>query len=316
MNSETARDSNAASPKDRTHSLKLTLAFCCIYFIWGSTFLGIRFAIETLPPLWMAGVRFLIAGGILYGWAALRGAVVRPTGRQWAVATLLGGLFFLLGNGGTTWAEQSVPSGLAALVVGTVPLWMVLFDWARKGGARPTAGVWLGLGLGFGGIALLVTGSGGGTSDRIDPVGAVVLLIADVAWSIGSIHARDLDRPSNPFQSIAMQMLAGGVLLLLAATLSGEWSRLDLGAVSTRSVVSLLYLSVFGSVIAFTAFSWLLQATSPARVSTYAFVNPIVAIFLGWAFAGEPVTHRTLLAAAVVVVAIAIIVGQRARAEK
>ncbi len=316
MKATPTQHSPTAGAPDKAHSLKLAVAFACVYFIWGSTFLGIRFAIETLPPLWMAGVRFVLAGSILYGWVAIRGAAERPTSRQWAVATLQGGLFFLGGNGAVTWAEKRVPSGIAALVVAMIPLWMVLLEWARKGGTRPTRGVWVGLVLGFLGIALLVSGGRAGGPGGIDVLGGIALLISGLSWSVGSIYTRNAERPSNPLQSNAMQMLAGGILLLLAAWVSGEWARLDLDLVSVRSVLSLLYLSVFGSVIAFSAYSWLLHATTPAQVSTYAFVNPMVAVFLGWALAGEVVTSRTLVAAAVIVAAVAIIVLQRARSPR
>jgi drug/metabolite transporter (DMT)-like permease len=304
-----------ASTLPKADPIRLGLAFACVYLIWGSTFLAIRFAIETLPPLWMAGVRFVIAGALLYGWVALRGGAARPSLRQWGVATLQGALFFLVGNGATTWAEQTVPSGLAALTVATIPLMMVLLDWAR-GGARPARSVLFAVALGFAGIALLVVGPGGASAGRIDPIGALALLAASFAWSVGSIYTGRAARPSNPLQSNAMQMIAGGVLLLIAAAAFGEWGRLDLGAASLRSVLSMLYLSIFGSIVAFTAYSWLLHATTPAKVSTYAYVNPMVAILVGWLFAGETLTPLTFVAAFVILVAVAIIIGQRARAER
>ena len=304
-----------APARAKADPIRLGVAFACVYFIWGSTFLAIRFAIETLPPLWMAGVRFLIAGALLYGWVVFRGGAARPSLGQWGVATLQGGLFFLIGNGATTWAELRVPSGMAALVVSTIPLMMVLFDWA-SGGARPTRSVVLAVALGFAGIALLVVGPGGSASGRIDPIGALALLAADIAWSAGSIYTARAARPANPLQSNAMQMLAGGALLLIASAAIGEWGRLDLGSASLRSTLSMLYLSIFGSIIAFTAYSWLLHATTPARVSTYAFVNPIIAVFLGWVFAGEVLTPLTFVAAFVIIVAVVIIIGQRARAER
>ena len=312
MKAESAVPSAPARAREKADPIRLGIAFACVYFIWGSTFLGIRFAIETLPPLWMAGVRFLIAGALLYGWVALRGTAVRPTSRQWALAVLQGALFFLLGNGGTTWAELRVPSGLAALTVATIPLWMVLLGWAH-GGPRPTRSVWLGVTLGLLGMTLLVVGPGGSGSGRMDPIGAVALLIASISWSVGSVYTGKAACPANPLQSNAMVMLGGGILLLLVSAATGEWGRLDLGAASLRSVLSLLYLSVFGSIIAFTAYSYLLRATTPARVSTYAFVNPIVAVLVGWAFAGEAITPLTLAAGAVIVVAIVIIIGQRNR---
>lgn len=315
MRTEASTQAGPASASVKADPIRLGIAFACVYLIWGSTFLAIRFAIETIPPLWMAGVRFVIAGALLYGWVALRGPAVRPTWRQWGVATIQGGLFFLLGNGGTTWAEMRVPSGLAALVVATSPLLMVLLAWAR-GGPRPSRSILLGVALGVSGIALLVVGPGESGSGRIDAIGALALLIAAIAWSVGSIYMGKATCPGNPLQSNAMVMLMGGVLLLLASAAAGEWGHLDLGAASPRSVVSLLYLSIFGSIIAFTAYSYLLQATTPARVSTYAFVNPVVAVLVGWAFAGEAITPLTLAAGAVIVVAIAIIIGQRNRTQR
>ena len=292
----------------------MAAAFAAIYLIWGSTYLGIRFAIETLPPFLMAAIRFLIAGTLLYTRARLRGA---PPGTrvQWRDAAILGGLMLLGGNGGVTWAEQRVPSGLAALLIATIPLWMVVLDALRPGGAWPGRRVTFGVGMGLIGILLLI-GPGQITGSRsIDTLGAAVLLFAALSWAIGSLYVRRAQLPAAPLQGTAMEMLAGSLWLFLAGGVSGEWGRLDLASVSVRSWMALGYLVVFGSIIAFSAYVWLLRVSTPARASTYAFVNPVVAVFLGWALADEPLTAQTLLAAAVIVAAVAMITTGRSSAQ-
>ena len=301
-------------PKEHSRA-RLLAAFAAVYLVWGSTYLFIRFAVETLPPFVMAGVRFAVAGAILYLWARLRGTPA-PT-RAEARAAAIAGLFLLLGgNGAVVWAEQRVPSSVTALLVATVPLWMVLLDWVRPGGMRPRAGVFVGLGLGLVGLTLLV-GRGAFGGEGADLVGAGVLLVGSVLWAVGSLYVGRNPRPPSALITNALQMLAGGAALLALGITAGELGRLDLAAASTRSLLSLLYLVVAGSLIGFTAYTYLLQVSTPAKVSTYAYVNPVVAVFLGWAFAGEEVTARTLIAAAVILAGVAIITGaggaQRAR---
>ena len=291
---------------------KLIAAFAAVYLIWGSTFLAIRYAIETMPPLLMAGVRFIIAGAMLYGWAAVRERA-RPTRAQWVGTAIVGGLLLTGGNGAVSWSEQFVPSGLAALVVANTPLWMVLFEWARPGGDRPTAAVIIGIALGFAGLVLLV-GPGelmGGTA--VDPTSALVLLIGTLAWAAGSIYSRSLQLPSSPRMSTGMQMLSGGALLIVVGMLIGEGSRVDVDAISLKSALALGYLIVFGAVIGFTAYIWLLTVSTAARVSTYAYVNPVVALILGWALADEPLNARTILAAGVILGGVAVITFARTR---
>jgi drug/metabolite transporter (DMT)-like permease len=290
-----------------TRAFKVALALATVYIIWGSTYLAIRFAIETLPPFWMAGVRFLVSGILLYGWARWRGAA-RPSRVHWRSAALIGGLLLVGGNGGVVWAEQRVDSGLAALLVSTVPLWMVVFEWLRQGGTRPTLGVVAGLALGFAGLVMLVRPAGGG----IDPVGAAVLLLACVSWAWGSLRSRHVPLPGSPLLATGMEMLAGGALLMVLGLLTGEAGRLDLAGASLKSVLALGYLVVFGA-LGFTAYIWLLRVTSPALVSTYAYVNPVVAVFLGWALAGEPLTGGMLAAAAVILTGVALITVFRNR---
>lgn len=290
--------------------LRLAPALAAVYVIWGSTYLAIRFAIDTIPPFLMAGVRFLIAGTLLYAWARARGAA-RPTRRNWLAAALVGACLLLGGNGGVTWAEQRVDSGLTALLVTTVPLWMVLFDWLRRGGRRPGWRVGLGLLLGFVGVALLVRpGAGGGA---VDPVGAAVLIAASLSWAWGSLASKRLPLPDSPILTTGMEMLAGGGLLLLASLAAGEPGRFALEAVTTKSLLALGYLIFFGALIGFSAYVWLLREAPPALVATYAYVNPVVAVLLGWAFAGEPLTGGTLAAAAVIVTGVAVITSAQVR---
>jgi drug/metabolite transporter (DMT)-like permease len=292
--------------------LRVGAAFAAIYLIWGSTYLAIRFAIETLPPFFMAGARFIVAGALLYTWARWRGAP-GPTRLHWREAAIVGGLMLLGGNGGVTWAEQRLPSGLAALLVTTVPLWMVLLEAVRPGGGRPSRRVALGLGLGMAGVLLLI-GQGNLTGGQaVDLPGTAVVLFAALAWAAGSLYSRRARLPEAPLQGVALEMLAGGAWLLLAGGVSGEGARLNLDGASLRSLLALGYLIIFGSIVAFSAYLWLLRVSTPARASTYAFVNPVIAVFLGWALADEPLTAQTLLAAAVIVAAVAIITTGRVR---
>ncbi|HEY3570111.1 MAG TPA: EamA family transporter [Thermoanaerobaculia bacterium] len=293
----------------RASALQVAVALGAVYLIWGSTYLAIRFAIETIPPFLMAAARYLAAGGMLYVWSRLRGAP-RPRLIHWRSAVLLGGLLLLLGNGGVVWAEQRVSSGLAALLVSTEPLWIVLFVWMRDHG-RPGGRVLAGLLLGFTGLVLLVRP--GSSTGGIDLLGVAAVMVASVSWAWGSLHGQRAKLPPSPLLGTAMQMVSGGGLLLLASAITGEPARFHLAAVSARSALSLAYLIVFGALIAFTAYVWLLKAAPPVLVSTYAYVNPLVAVFLGWAVAGEPITRATLIAAAVILIGVALISSAQGR---
>lgn len=294
----------------RTQAAWILIAFVAIYTIWGSTYLAIRVAIETIPPLLMACTRFLIAGTLLYIWATLRGEP-QPARHHLPPLVIIGGLLLLGGNGGVTWAEQTVPSGLAALLVATVPLWMVLIEWLRPGGSRPRTRVFAGLGLGLAGIVLLIGPGDIAGGGQVPLLGGLVIVLAALSWATGSIYSRSVKLQASPLRSTALEMLAGGTLLFLAGSLAGEWGQLDIGQVSSRSLVALAYLVIFGSIVAFTAYIWLLKVSTPARVSTYAFVNPVMAVFLGWAILDETLTIITLIAAAVIVTAVAIIIMSR-----
>jgi drug/metabolite transporter (DMT)-like permease len=287
--------------------LALVSAFAIVYLVWGSTYLAILFAIDTLPPFLMASARFAIAGAMLYGWSRTIGGAVAPTGAEWRATAIVGVLLLLGGNGLVVWSEQRIPSGVAALLVGTVPCFMVLLDWLRANGQRPTGRVVAGLALGLLGLLWLVgpdSVMGGG---RADLLGAAALVLASFWWAYGSIWSRQAPMPASPFLSTAMQMLAASVALLGVSIVLGEPWHFDPRAVSLRSWLGFVYLVVFGSLIAFSAYVWLLRASTPARVSTYAYVNPVVAVLLGAAFAGEALTMRMIVAAIVIVSGVALI---------
>jgi drug/metabolite transporter (DMT)-like permease len=284
-------------------------ALVAVYIVWGSTYLAIRVTVETIPPLLSAAVRFLVAGAILYALTIRRGDAAgdRPRVIHWRSAAVIGALMLFGGNGLVSVAEQRVPSGLASLVIASVPLWMVVIRVSLLGERVR----WLetaGLVLGFGGIVLLADPFG---QSGADLVGVGTLLVASLAWASGSLFARRAPLPARPLVGTAMQMLAGGAVLTVAATAAGEWADLDVTAISLESLLGLGFLIVFGSLVGFASYVWLLRSARTTLVSTYAYVNPIVAVFLGWAILGEAVTSRTLLAGAVIVTAVALIVSAR-----
>jgi len=289
------------------------VALGIVYVVWGSTYLGIRVGVETIPPLFMAGLRFLVAGAVLFPFALARGGRRELPGvAQWRAAAVVGTL--LLGaNAAVGWAEQTIPSGLAALIVATVPLWFVLLDRWFNGARLDRVGV-LGILLGFGGVALLVRPTG---SNRVDLVGAVVIVAATMSWATGSLYAKRAPLPGNALLGAAMEMLCGGALLLGASAASGELAGLRLDQVSTRSIVAWLWLVLAGSIVAYSAYAYILKALPTATVATYAYVNPVIAVLLGMVILDEPLTVQALVAGAVIVAAVALIVtGQRRREQR
>jgi drug/metabolite transporter (DMT)-like permease len=288
------------------HRARIVAAFGAVYVLWGSTYLAIRFGVETIPPFLMAGTRHLVAGLLLYAWMRARGTP-KPTRRHWAAAAAIGGLMLLGGNGLVTWAEQRVPSGLAALIVASVPIWMAVLAALEKK-RRPPGYVVIGLAIGLAGIGLLVAPGRLGGGGSVDPLGAAALLTAALSWSIGSLASRRAHLPTSTLTAVSMEMIAGGTLLWIAGLAGGEGARLHWAAISLRSALSLGYLIVFGSLLGFSAYVWLLKVTTPARVSTYAYVNPIVAVLLGTLLAGEQLTLRIGLAASGILAAVALII--------
>ncbi len=301
--------------KEQPPRSKVILAFAAVYVVWGSTYLAIRFGVETIPPFMMAGMRFAFAGILLYGWARLRGAPP-PSRKEWRSAAIIGLLLLFVANGGVTWAEQRVPSGIAAIFAATVPLWIVVLDWTLHGAARPRPGVIIGVIAGFAGVLMLIGPDQILGHNRMDMRGIGILLLASVSWATGSLYSRKAVLPSSPLLATSMEMLAGAAALLLLSALSGEFQRFDPASVSTRSWLSVGYLCIFGSIIGFSAYVWLLRVAHASRVATYAYVNPVIAIFLGWSLAGEALTVRMLVPAAVIILAVVLIISSQSRQRK
>jgi drug/metabolite transporter (DMT)-like permease len=302
-----------ANPSTPSRALILA-AFAAVYTIWGSTYLAIRFAVEVLPPFLMVGTRFLIAGFILYLWARIGGAS-RPDLSQWKSTAIVGLLMLVFANGLISWSEQRIPSGLAALLAATVPFWMVILDWMRPRGTAPSSRVVLGLIIGFVGVALLFQPWHSPEGGKFNLLGTAMVMVATFSWATGSLYSVHAKLPSSPILSMGMEMLSGGMIALAVGMLRGELASIEVSAITARSLLALTYLIVFGSLVGFNAYMWLLRVCAPAWVSTYAFVNPVVAVFLGWALGGEPLTARILMAASLIVVSVFFITFSKARDE-
>lgn len=303
-------DQPTAVAVERAHakpSFWVPLAFVAVYILWGSTYIGIRIAIESFPPLAMAAVRHSLVGLILYPIFRWKTGI-RPTAAHWRVAAVTGVLLLCVSNGGLSWAEQRVPSGIAALLVATVSLWLVIVDWLRPGGVRPVPRVFAGLLMGFAGLALLVGPARLGGGRRTDLLGTAVLVVVSFVWACASLYSKHRPVPESPLLVVSMQSLAGGAALWIAAVASGEFDALHFASVTTRSWMALIYLIVFGSGIGFTAYLYILKNSTAAKVSTYGFVNPVVALFLGWLLAAEPITARTVIAATVILTAVIVVI--------
>ncbi len=291
-------------------SLLLVAAFAAIYIFWGSTYLAIKYAIETLPTFLMAGSRFLIAGSILYVWARLSPDYEKPSFAHWRTSFIVGTLLLLGGNGGVVLAEHYISSSLAALLVATEPFWIVLLSWLWLGGNRPNWKVALGLLVGFVGVYLLIGGQSSTAAvanDSGQMLGAFLVMFGAFCWALGSIYGVRATTPKSSLLTSGMQMLSGGFVLLLVGIFSGEWSKFNVADVSTNSWLAFVYLIIFGSIVGFTAYSWLLKVAPPSLVATYAYVNPVVAVFLGWIIAGESLTMQMLIGAGIIVGSVALI---------
>ncbi len=285
----------------------MTAAFAAVYLIWGSTYLAIRYTIETLPPLFTAGLRFFLAGIILYVMCMIN-KEPPPQKAHWKSAFIIGGFLLLGGNGNVVWAEHYIPSGVAALFVATTPLWMVLLQWLWQKGPRPSIGVFVGIAIGFLGVWFLIGPDLSHTSTHhLHLGGSLLILAAAFLWAIGSVYSRKAFLPSSPFLATAMQMIAGGMLLMMMGLCLGELSLMHPENFSTKSILAFVYLTLVGSLIGFTSYIWLLKNVGVAKTSTYAFVNPVVAVFLGWMFAGEQLNFHIGTAAVLVVAAVIVI---------
>ncbi len=273
-------------------------AFAAIYLIWGSTYLGIQIAIETMPPFLLAAARFLLAGAMLVAWARFQGEAL-PDWASWRTAAILGALFFVLGNGLVVWAEQHVPSGRTALLASTSPIWVVVLESALDRWRWPPVRVLAGIGLGMVGLALLASPNVGEASGAVSVGGILALLVASIAWAAGSVFAHRHHLPASPVMATGMKMLGGGAQLALVALVAGETRTFSLGQVSAESWAAFVYLVTFGSIIGFTAFAYLLRVTTPQMVGTASYVNPLVAVFLGWSLASETVTAKMLVGAVI-----------------
>ena len=297
---------------EKRERAKLLGAYAATWIIWGSTFLAIRFGVQSIQPFLMAGVRSVAAGGILWSWARLRGDV-KPTAPQWRAAAVAGALFFLIGHGGLFWAEQRVASGPASLLVATEHFWIVLIAWLLPGGTRPSRRAAAGVALGLGGVALLTLGGGG--AEGVDLVGAAAVLLCALTWGAGLLYFGGERRPASGLYAAGTPLLTGGAMLLAASALFGEPARVTAASFSPIALGSLAYLIVFGSVIAFTALTWLTETQGADRAASYAYVNPLVAVLLGWAFADEHVGARVLVAGVAIVLAVVLIIrGKQAQA--
>src|SRR5438270_8018732 len=294
----------------------IIVAFAALYLIWGSTYLGIRFAIETVPPFFMAGTRFVLAGVIMYAIAWSQG-IGKSNWANWRTSLIIGACLLLGGNGGVTMSEKYIDSGWAALVVAIVPIYIVLLGWLTGMAPRPTPIMWMGLAGGFIGVGILF-GPGlhvQSTAGRNPAIGISILLVTSFIWSAGSLYSRAAKHAASPFLTAAQQMICGGILLLLAGVVTGELPQFHPSSVSMLSLGSFVYLVIIGAVVGYTAYIWLLRHCDPAKVATYAYVNPVVAVLLGTLFAGETVTVRTLIAAALIIGSVALIItAQQLRA--
>jgi drug/metabolite transporter (DMT)-like permease len=294
--------------------MRVLIAFASVYVLWGSTYLLIKYAIETIPPFLLGTTRFIASGAVLYALARWRGAA-KPTAYELRMAAITGVLMLGFGNGGVMLAEKTVPSGVVALIVSSVPIWVVLIDWLRPKGVRPRKTMFVGLALGVAGMVILIGPKAIVGEGHIDSVGTGILLVGSVSWSIGTLMTRWSKRPGSPLVFAALQMLAAAGAMGVMSLISGDWRQFSWSGLTTLSVVSFWYLVIAGSIIGYTAYVYLLGVVSAAKAATYAYVNPIIAVVLGWLFASEPLSARTIVAAAVILGGVALITsGQAAKA--
>jgi drug/metabolite transporter (DMT)-like permease len=293
--------------KQNVSRIKMLSAFMAVFFIWGSTYLAIRFAIESIPPLLMAGLRFLIAGGLLFFISRINNKEKIKLVHLRS-AFIIGVLLLLGGNGGVVWAEQWVPSGITALLISTVPIWVAIISWIMPKGDTPSLKNVIGVILGFAGLFFLISPNNLLAGGNVNLTGAAVLVAGALSWAIGSIYTRHAIVPDSKLMTVALEMLGGGIALIIVSYFFGDWGRFHITLITTKSLFAISYLIIFGSLIAFTAYIWLLDAAGPAKATTYAYVNPVVAVILGWLMAGEELSAKMIFSAIVIIIAVAIII--------
>ena len=297
---------------ERRPAWKTLLAFSIIYIVWGTTYLAIRVGVEEVPPFLLAGLRFLIAGGVIYGWMIARGER-SPTAREWMGASVIGIMIFVMDYGVLFWAEERVPSGVTAVMMATIPVFMALSEIIILGTQKLTARLTLALLIGIGGVAVLISRSLNLGGAPVDKMGAVALIFASISWSIASILTRKLTLPPSKVMSSGAQMLSGGILLALTSAALGEFRGFHPWSVSRAAWFALLYLIVAGSILAYTAYVWLIHHESPTKVGTYAYVNPVVAVLVGYFMGGEALGARTILGTLFVLTSVVVITSTKAR---
>lgn len=293
--------------KERNPELVLLLAFAAVYVLWGSTYLALHFVLESMPPFLMASFRFLTAGSIMLLFAKLN-KQHWPAKQEIKNSAVVGILLLVLGNGGVVWAQQYIDSGITALIVTIEPVWVVLLMWFRSTDNKPSPIVWFGIFLGLLGMLVLVGPSSLGSVEQLNPIGVLALLISSISWAVGSVYALNIKLPSSAAMSTGFQMLAAGICLFIIGSSRSEWMNFELSEITNRSILGFLYLIIFGSLIGFTSYSYIVKNANPTSVSTYAYVNPVIAVFLGWWIGNERVGMQTLLAAVLLVSAVVIII--------
>ena len=293
--------------KEKNAEVVLLLAFAAVYVLWGSTYLALHFVLESMPPFLMAAFRFMAAGSIMLLFAKLN-KHSWPAKAEIKKSALVGFLLLVLGNGGVVWAQQYISSGITALLITIEPVWVVLLLWLRSTENKPTPVVWFGIFLGVAGMFVLIGPSSFGSIEQLNPLAVIALLLSSISWAVGSVYALKAKLPSSPAMNTGFQMLAAGICLFIIGTSRAEWTSFELSEITNRSILGFLYLIIFGSLIGFTSYSYIVKNANPTNVSTYAYVNPVIAVFLGWWIGNERVGIQTLLAAALLVSAVVLII--------
>jgi drug/metabolite transporter (DMT)-like permease len=297
----------SGTKEEKSADIVLWLAFAAVYVLWGSTYLALHFVLESIPPFLMAAFRFITAGSIMFVFARLNKHAF-PSREEIKNSAIIGFFLLVLGNGGVVWAQQYIGSGVTALIITIEPVWVVLLLWMKNAENKPTSTVWFGIVLGVSGMLILIGPSGFTDVEQLNPLGVIALLISSISWAIGSVYALKIKLPASSSMSTGFQMMAAGISMLMISTARAEWTGFDISTVTTSSILGFLYLVIFGSLIGFTSYAYIVKKANPTSVSTYAYVNPVIAVFLGWWIGNERVSRQTLLATLLLVSAVVIII--------